>query len=78
MHILTTREFLQLLLIVIALTPIAMLVISWIFSSYYIAKRNYIIKTFKEFAEAFEKSVNEIAKNKEEKHVESESNSEAQ
>lgn len=77
MHILTWQEFLQVLLMVVALTPIAMLVITWIFSSYYAAKRNYVIKTFKDFAGAFEKTVNEIAKNKEGKHVESESNSEA-
>lgn len=77
MHILTWQEFLQLLLMVVALTPILMLVISWIFSSYYVAKRNYVIKTFKDFAGAFEKTVNEIGKNEEEKHVESESNSEA-
>lgn len=78
MNLLTWQEFLQVLLMAVALMPIVMLLISWIFSSYYVAKRNYVIKIFKDFAGAFEKTVNEIAKNKEEKHVESESNSEAQ
>lgn len=78
MNLLTLQEFLQVLLMAVALIPIVMLVISWIFSSYYVAKRNFIIKTFKDFAGAFEKTVNEIVKNEEEKHVESESNSEAQ
>ena len=65
MNLLTWKEFLQVLLMAVALMPIAMLLISWIFSSYYVAKRNFIIKTFKE-----------VTKTKEEKHVESESNSE--
>lgn len=78
MNLLTWKEFLQVLLMVIALTPIAMLVIAWAVSSHYVAKRNYVIKTFKDFAGAFEKTVKEVTKTKEEKHVESESNSEAQ
>lgn len=78
MNLLTWKEFLQVLLMAVALMPIVMLLISWIFSSYYVAKRNFIIKTFKDFAAAFEKTVKEVTKTKEEKHVESESNSEAQ
>lgn len=77
MNLLTWQEFLQVLLMVVALTPIVMLVIAWAVSSYYVAKRNFIIKTFKDFAAAFEKTVKEVTKTKEEKHVESESNSEA-
>lgn len=63
MTLLTTRQFFQLYLMLVAIVPLIMLVISWIFTSYFVSKRKYLAGLL----DSFTKIINNAAKEAAEK-----------